>query len=169
MVSFRYYGCVSTEIRTTGFSFTRYNKAINCAPDGRRTCECTPVIGALCLLRKILNKEYTDNIEEIATFGLDGVDPEEKVAVNLTDLLYVFSTLQEYQRFFHQPSHYESLEDVQRFLGSENDQADINFCRSPSTKKCVICFQNTLIKNIRRVISIVPSCLFYYKSDKTKT
>ncbi len=70
-----------------------------------------------------MSKEYTENLEEIATYGLDAIDPDEKVEVNLKDLMYVFSTLQEYQRFFHQPSHYQTMEDVEKFLGSVNGQA----------------------------------------------
>ncbi|MCY7297446.1 hypothetical protein [Alteromonas sp. a30] len=70
-----------------------------------------------------MSKEYTENLEEIATYGFDAIDPDEKVEVNLKDLMYVFSTLQEYQRFFHQPLHYQTMEDIERFLGSVNDQA----------------------------------------------
>ena len=70
-----------------------------------------------------MTKEYTENLEEIATFGFEVIDPAEKVEVNLKDLMYVFSTLQEYQRFFHQPLHYQSIKDIERFLGSVNDQA----------------------------------------------
>lgn len=70
---------------------------------------------------KCVNKEYTENLEEIATYGLETIDSDEKVEVNLKDLLYVFSTLLEYQRFFHQPLHYKSLKDIDRFLGSVQD------------------------------------------------
>lgn len=69
-----------------------------------------------------MTKEYTENLEEIATFGFEVIDPDEKVEVNLKDLMYVFSTLQEYQRFFHQPLNYQSMEDIEQFLGSVNDR-----------------------------------------------
>ena len=48
-----------------------------------------------------MSKEYTENLEKIATFGFEKINPDEKVEVNQKDLMYVFSTLQEYQRFFH--------------------------------------------------------------------
>lgn len=70
-----------------------------------------------------MSKEYTENLEQIATFGFEAIDPDEKVEVNLKDLMYVFSTLQEFERFFHQPLHYQSMEDIVRFLGSANDHA----------------------------------------------
>ena len=51
-------------------------------------------------------------------FGLDSISNTEKVEVSLKDLLYVFQTLQEYQRFFHQNLHYSKIEDVHKFLES---------------------------------------------------
>ena len=69
------------------------------------------------------NKEYSNNLEDIATYGFEAIDPKETVEVNLKDLMYVFSTLQEYQRFFHQPLHYQSLADVEKFMGSVKDKA----------------------------------------------
>ena len=68
-----------------------------------------------------MNHEYTENIEEIVTFNHDLIDASETVEVNLKDLMYVYSTLQEYVRFFHQPKHYKTLDDVNHFLGSVND------------------------------------------------
>ncbi len=65
--------------------------------------------------------EYTKNIEEIVTHGFKEIDPQETVEVNLKELLYVYCTLQEYQRFFHQPAHYNNLEDVKTFMGTLND------------------------------------------------
>lgn len=67
-----------------------------------------------------MNKEYTENIEEIATFNHGSIDPTETVEVNLKDLMYVYCSLQEYVRFFHQPNHYPTLEDVNHFIGDKN-------------------------------------------------
>lgn len=82
-----------------------------------------------------MKKEYTENLEEIATFGFEAIDPDEKVEVNLKDLMYVFSTLQEYQRFFHQPLHYQGIEDIERFLGSVNDHAGFKLLHTSIHKK----------------------------------
>ena len=68
-----------------------------------------------------MNNKYTENIEKIATYNHESIDPTETVEVNLKDLLYVYSSLQEYVRFFHQSSHYPTLEDVNHFMGSVND------------------------------------------------
>ena len=61
--------------------------------------------------------EYTD-IEAQVEYGLEKVDGNRMVAVNLRDLLYVHNTISEFVRFFHQPEHYRSLEDVEHFLGN---------------------------------------------------
>ncbi len=70
-----------------------------------------------------MDREFTKNLEEFVTFGLDSVDSNETVKVNLKDLLYVYNTLAEYMRFFHQPLHYQSMKDIEDFLGSVNDNA----------------------------------------------
>lgn len=82
-----------------------------------------------------MSKEYTENLEEIVTYGFDEIDPEEKVEVNLKDLMYVFSTLQEYQRFFHQPLHYQSMKDIDRFIGSINEPAGLKLLHTCIHKK----------------------------------
>lgn len=74
-------------------------------------------------MRKFMHKEFTNDHEELVCFGLDKINKEETVEVNLKDLMYVYRTLQEYMRFFHQPEHYKSLEDVQHFLGTADEKA----------------------------------------------
>jgi len=66
-----------------------------------------------------MNKQYT-SVEEQIEFGLDSVEADRMVEIPLRDLLYVFQTLGEYIRFFHNPSHYADLEAVQRFLGDRD-------------------------------------------------
>jgi hypothetical protein len=66
--------------------------------------------------------EDEKTIEQIAMFGLDVVNENETVEVNLKDLMYVFLTLQELQQFFHQPSHYKTLDDISKFMGNVNTQ-----------------------------------------------
>ncbi len=66
-----------------------------------------------------MDKRYT-SIEEQIEFGLDSVDADRTVEVPLRDLLYVYQTLGEYIRFFHNSSHYPSLEAVQKFLGNRS-------------------------------------------------
>lgn len=65
-----------------------------------------------------MKKQYTSDIRELIEFNLDKLDSNETVEVNLKDLIYTYRTLQEYIRFFHQQSHYESVEDIHDFLGN---------------------------------------------------
>lgn len=69
-----------------------------------------------------MDKKYT-SVEEQVEFGLDAVDGERLVEVPLRDLLYVYETLGEFVRYFHQPAHYPSLEAVQKFIGNKNEGA----------------------------------------------
>jgi hypothetical protein len=73
-------------------------------------------------------KKYT-SVEEQIEFGLDTVDPEQKIEISLRDFMYVFQTFGELIRFFHQPMHYPHLKDVEKFLGSKDSGAFAAICR----------------------------------------
>ena len=60
-------------------------------------------------------------VEEQIEYGLDTIDEKRTAEVNLRDLVYVYETLQELNRFFHQPEHYRKLADVETFLGNLED------------------------------------------------
>ena len=62
-------------------------------------------------------KKYT-TVEEQIEYGLDTISSDRLVEIPLRDLMYVFQTLGEFIRFFHQPLHYQKLEDINKFLGS---------------------------------------------------
>ena len=65
-----------------------------------------------------MSSKKTNDLVSLVEFGLDSVSSSEKVEMPLKDLLYVFQTLQEYQRFFHQRLHYPTVEDIHKFLES---------------------------------------------------
>jgi hypothetical protein len=62
---------------------------------------------------------YT-SVEEQVEYGLDTIPEDRMVSVPLRDLMYVFQTIGEYIRFFHQPLHFQSLDDVKTFLGNKD-------------------------------------------------
>ncbi|MCE2029816.1 hypothetical protein [Sessilibacter corallicola] len=113
-----------------------------------------------------MSKEYTTNLVEIATHGFEAIDPNETVEVNLKDLMYVFSTLQEYQRFFHQPLHYQSLEDVEQFLGSVDDTAGFKLLHTAIHEK----MRDMLPKHINDKYGEgdfdSPKIPFYYNTNR---
>ncbi|MEL7006643.1 MAG: hypothetical protein AAFN93_28545 [Bacteroidota bacterium] len=69
-----------------------------------------------------MDKRYT-SIEEQVKYGLDSIDPKDKITMKTKDLMEIFQVFGELNRFFHQPMHYEQLSDVIEFMGNR-EQAD---------------------------------------------
>jgi hypothetical protein len=65
---------------------------------------------------------YT-NVEEQVEYGLDTIPEDRLVSVPLRDLMYAFQTFRELVRFFHQPLHWQTLEDVSSFIGNKDSGA----------------------------------------------
>jgi hypothetical protein len=61
------------------------------------------------------------SIREIVEYGLDAIPPDRRVEVNLRDLVFVFQTLGELNRFFHQPAHFSEVGALPLFLGGRGD------------------------------------------------
>lgn len=116
-----------------------------------------------------MSKKYTENLEEIATFGFEDIDPNVQIEVNLKDLMYVFATLQEYQRFFHQPSHYKSIEDVERFLGSVNDHAAFKLLHTSIHEKMRKMIPEYIEEKYSDGDFDSPKLPFYFDASRDKT
>ena len=56
-------------------------------------------------------------VKQRVEFGLRTIPKNKKVLVSLRDLMFVHQVLAEYMQFFHQPMHYPTKKDVDRFLG----------------------------------------------------
>jgi hypothetical protein len=65
---------------------------------------------------------YT-TVEEQVEYGLDAIDPSRTITISLRDLLYVHQVLGELIRFFHQRSHYPTIEAVEHYLGTVENGA----------------------------------------------
>lgn len=63
------------------------------------------------------------SFEEQVTYGLNSIKKDKTVEVNLRDLIQVYKLIEELNRFFHQPLHYQKIEDIQKFLGDKNTGA----------------------------------------------
>ncbi|WP_442581054.1 hypothetical protein ACSBOB_03345 [Mesorhizobium sp. ASY16-5R] len=68
-------------------------------------------------------KDRYTSVEEQVEYGLDTIPEDRVVSVPLRDLMYAFQTLGELARFFHQPLHWQSHEDVAEFIGNKNSGA----------------------------------------------
>ena len=61
------------------------------------------------------------DVEREVEFGLDQFGLERKVELPLRDLLYAYKAIGEFIRFFHDPDHFTTLADVERFLGNPQE------------------------------------------------
>ena len=67
-----------------------------------------------------MNGNKNASIKEIVEYNLDKIPKEKYIKIKLNDFLYIYRTLEELMRFFHQPDHYKRIEDVKDFLGKQN-------------------------------------------------
>lgn len=59
-------------------------------------------------------------IENQVFYGLDLIDENRTVEVNLRSLLLIYKTIGELISFFHQEGHYRSIDDINKYLGNKN-------------------------------------------------
>ena len=63
------------------------------------------------------------SIEKIVEYKLDKIDEKETVSVNFKDLVYIYKTVLEFRRFFHNPTHYEKKDNLEKFIGDKKKGA----------------------------------------------
>ncbi len=68
-------------------------------------------------------KEKSREINKQIEFGLETIDPDRKVEIKLKDLIYIYKTFEEFNRFFHQPMHYSTMQDINIYLGDKDNGA----------------------------------------------
>lgn len=108
--------------------------------------------------------EYTD-VKSQVEFGLEKIDPNRKIEVSLKDFLYLHNVLSEYIRFFHQPMHYETLEDVNKFLGDYKNEGHFHLVKEVFYNKFE--YRDVFPKDIVEMIDNSefenPNPPYYYK------
>jgi len=65
-------------------------------------------------------KSKSKDINEQIEFGLDSIDPDQTVEIRLRDFMMIYKTFEEFNRFFHQPLNYPSIEDIEVYLGNKD-------------------------------------------------
>ncbi len=65
-------------------------------------------------------KEKSKEINEQIEFGLNTINPNKTVEIKLKDLIYIYKTFEEFNRFFHQPMHYPTIQDINIYLGDKD-------------------------------------------------
>lgn len=58
-------------------------------------------------------------IKEIVQFGIEELE-DKKMEISLKDFAYIYKTIEELRRFFHNRDHYQNLEDVHKYLSGED-------------------------------------------------
>ena len=109
---------------------------------------------------------YTNNQAEIVEYGLDKIDVNETVKVNLKDLMYVYRTLQEYMRFFHQPAHYPELSDIKEFLGTADNPAGFHILNEAVYEKMREMFPERINEMFSEGDFDCPKLPSYYNENK---
>lgn len=60
-------------------------------------------------------------VEREVEFGIERFASERTVHIPLRDALFAYKAIGEFIAFFHQPDHWKSLDDVQRFIGHREE------------------------------------------------
>jgi hypothetical protein len=111
-------------------------------------------------------EKYTD-IESQVEYGLEKIDPNRKIEVPLKDFLYMHNTIAEFIRFFHQSMHYETLADVEKFLGDKNKGGFHLLCEILYKK---FQYREVLPEDIQIMVDNSefenPNYPYYYKSNQ---
>jgi hypothetical protein len=79
---------------------------------------------------------YT-SVEVQIEYGLDTIPQDATVTMPLRDFMYAFQTFGELVRFFHRPLHWQSLDNVSRFMGNADRGAlrDLGKLLSPFERR----------------------------------
>jgi len=111
-------------------------------------------------------KRYSEDLEKIIIYGHEKVDSSEMVEVNLRNLLYVYSVMQEYIRFFHQPNHYKSLDDINNFLGCIDEPKGFKILHESVYNKMRDMLPEHIHEKYDEGDFDSPSLPFYYNEDR---
>jgi hypothetical protein len=49
---------------------------------------------------------------------LNAIDPKEMIEVNLKQLLTIYKAVEDWRKFFHNSTHYPTVDDVNRYVGN---------------------------------------------------
>jgi hypothetical protein len=66
-----------------------------------------------------MSKKITGTIKEIVEHNLCQIPENEVLQITARDYIYILRTLEEWMRYFHNPDHYQSIDDIRDFLGNK--------------------------------------------------
>lgn len=63
------------------------------------------------------------SIERIVEYEIDKISDDEEVIVKMKDLVYIYKSIIEFRRFFHNPMHIQEKKDLEKFIGNKKKGA----------------------------------------------
>ena len=82
-----------------------------------------------------MERIFTFDQVSLVEKDLDRISADETCEVNVKDLIYIYRTLQECVRFFHNPMHYTELDDLEKFMGTLDDPGAFTLLKNCVYKK----------------------------------
>lgn len=104
------------------------------------------------------------SIKEIVEFGLEAIPEGRKVEVPLRDLMHIHQVLSEWNRFFHQPLHYQNIEAVAAFLGSRDSGGGHEVLSEALYEKLGLMLPEDILEKLEASAFDHPENPAYYKS-----
>lgn len=109
-------------------------------------------------------KKVVFNMEELVKCSTEGYTGNRTLEIELEDFLYVYRTIEELRRFFHNQDHYKKLSDVNDYMDPDNGRmfSILNRCYIKCLDKLLTEEIEELMENDKNNPDVVP---FYYLPD----
>lgn len=60
-----------------------------------------------------------ESLEEIINHGLSSLEGDIKVTMDLQDFVFIYKTVEELRRFFHNREHYSTINEINEYISGE--------------------------------------------------
>ena len=67
-----------------------------------------------------MNDNNIASVKEIVEYNLDKIPKNEMLQISIKDYIYIRRVLEEFNRYFHNLNHYQSIDDIMNFLGNKD-------------------------------------------------
>ncbi|WP_459209717.1 hypothetical protein [Aquimarina rhabdastrellae] len=63
-------------------------------------------------------KEKSIEINKQIEYGLEQVEKDKSLKISLKDFMFIYKTIEEFRRFFHNRNHYRTLNSIHTYIGN---------------------------------------------------
>ena len=111
-----------------------------------------------------MSEKYTSDIVANAYYGIDeNISPDLTTVVSVRDLMKVHATLAELIRFFHQPSHMQTLNDVEEYMGSADTNGAFKLLKLAHYDIMQRMLPAEIDKLFDKSVFNAPECPYYFE------